>query len=279
MKQYPTYRRRYRLNLKRFFTVISLTLLILFSAAYLLNIFMSGNGSEAHSNANEPTAVIYEPNQSTETTQITTEPPLRVISDDELSLLILINWENHGENKTPDNLTAMENVFLSDEVHVVNPAGSINIEAGQAASRMFKDAVSEGIGKYMITSAYRSYDYQQGLFNERLADDPDYGSDPYNTPVKCMPPYASEHTTGLALDILALSYDEADDGYVDTPEGIWLFENAYKYGFILRYPEDKEHITGVIFEPWHYRYVGETAALEMHEKDMCLEEYVLYLGI
>lgn len=272
MKRYPTYRRRYRLNLKRFFTVISLTLLILFSAAYLLDIFMSGSGSEAHSNANEP-------NQSTETPQVATELLPRVISDDERKLLILINWEHHGTNKTPDSLTAMENVFLSDEVHVVNPAGSINIEAGQAASRMFKDAVSEGIGKYMITSAYRSYEYQQGLFNERLADDPDYGGDPYNDPVKCMPPYASEHTTGLALDILALSYDDADDGYADTPEGIWLFENAHKYGFILRYPEDKEHLTGVIFEPWHYRYVGETAALEMYEKNMCLEEYVLYLGL
>ena len=76
-------------------------------------------------------------------------------------------------------------------------------------------------------------------------------------PVRVLPGNTSEHTTGLALDILSPRHDEADDSFGETPEGLWLAENAWKYGFILRYPEGKEALTGVIYEPWHFRYVGK----------------------
>ena len=107
-----------------------------------------------------------------------------------------------------------------------------------------------------------------------MDEDPDYGQDPYKNPVKVLPGKCSEHPTGLAVDILSEKYQEANEGYADTAEGRWLRENAHTYGFILRYPEKKEQITGVIYEPWHYRYVGAEAAAEIYEKGLCLEEYV-----
>ena len=71
----------------------------------------------------------------------------------------------------------------------------------------------------------------------------------------------------------------AEQSFAQKPEAKWLAENCYRFGFILRYPEDKQSITNIIYEPWHFRFVGREAATEMHEKGMCLEEYVEYLGL
>ncbi|MBP3292640.1 MAG: M15 family metallopeptidase, partial [Clostridia bacterium] len=88
-------------------------------------------------------------------------------------------------------------------------------------------------------------------------------------------PGTSEHQTGLAVDIVALSYQLLDRGQEDTAEQKWLMENSYKYGYILRYPTDKSDITGIYYEPWHYRYVGKDVAKELYESGLCLEEYLL----
>ena len=144
----------------------------------------------------------------------------------------------------------------------------------QPRKRCFWRPNPREFGKYKLASAYRSIEYQDKLWQARIAKDPDYGSDPYKSPVKVVPERCSEHTTGLAIDILSECYENSDEGYADTPEGIWLYENAYKFGFILRYPKDKENITGVIFEPWHYRYVGKEAAGEIYSRGICLEEYL-----
>ena len=87
-------------------------------------------------------------------------------------------------------------------------------------------------------------------------------------------PGTSEHETGLAFDIVALSYQNLDRGYADTPEAKWLAENAVDYGFILRYPEGKEEVTGIIWEPWHYRYVGVSIARDVTGAGITLEEYL-----
>lgn len=188
--------------------------------------------------------------------------------------LILINWDHpNPSTERPQGLVTMGTLF-TEELVTANMDASINEVAGQALVQMFQDAKDAGIGQYIITSAYRSQSYQQTMFDEMLAEDPDYGSDPYNNPVKVMSGRCTEHATGLAVDILAENYKEADDGYADTAEGRWLQENAPLYGFVVRYPLNKEHITGVIYEPWHIRYVGVDAAKEMTELGMCLEEYV-----
>ena len=87
-------------------------------------------------------------------------------------------------------------------------------------------------------------------------------------------PGTSEHATGLAVDIISGQYTGLDDKQGDTAEQEWLMAHCQEYGFILRYPEEKEHITGVIYEPWHYRYVGKQAAEEIHDQNVCLEEYL-----
>ena len=87
-------------------------------------------------------------------------------------------------------------------------------------------------------------------------------------------PGTSEHNLGLAADIVAKDYQLLDDKQAETPEAVWLEENCWRYGFILRYPTDKTGETGIIFEPWHYRYVGKEAAREIMEQGICLEEYL-----
>ena len=87
-------------------------------------------------------------------------------------------------------------------------------------------------------------------------------------------PGTSEHATGLAVDIISTEYAALDDRQGDTEEQKWLMEHCWEYGFILRYPESKSHITGIQFEPWHYRYVGVAAAQEIMAKGLCLEEYL-----
>jgi len=87
-------------------------------------------------------------------------------------------------------------------------------------------------------------------------------------------PGTSEHSTGLAVDIVVLSHQTLDEDFEKTEGFKWLSENAQKYGFILRYPKNKEEITGIKYEPWHYRYVGEENAKKINEQGICLEEYL-----
>ena len=86
-------------------------------------------------------------------------------------------------------------------------------------------------------------------------------------------PGASEHQIGLALDIICNEYTSLTEGFGDTEAGKWLAENSYRYGFILRYPKGKEYITGIEYEPWHFRYVGVEAATVITKAGITLEEF------
>ena len=88
------------------------------------------------------------------------------------------------------------------------------------------------------------------------------------------PPGTSEHQTGLALDIVSARYQVLDSAQANTAEQQWLMAHCWEYGFILRYPADKTEITGIGYEPWHYRYVGRETAAAVHESGLCLEEYL-----
>ena len=89
-----------------------------------------------------------------------------------------------------------------------------------------------------------------------------------------MPPGYSEHETGLAVDIVSFGYQVLDGKQENTNENKWLRENCSKYGFILRYPKEKEEITGISYEPWHFRFVGKEAAEEITRQGITLEEYL-----
>ena len=128
---------------------------------------------------------------------------------------------------------------------------------------MIAAAKSDGI-KLWMTSGYRSYYDQQYIYNGYVKRDGQEEADTYSAR-----PGHSEHQTGLAYDLNDLSWD-----FGETPEGVWVAENCHKYGFILRYPKDKEEITGYKYEPWHIRYVGVEKATEIYESGLCLEEFL-----
>lgn len=130
----------------------------------------------------------------------------------------------------------------------------------------------------LICSAYRSRAEQETLFqdqvNEYIAEGYSEEDARKETAKSIAIPGTSEHQLGLALDIVDYNYQILDEGQESTPVQKWLIENSWKYGFVLRYPNEKSEITGIVYEPWHYRYVGKTAAREMHELGVCLEEYL-----
>lgn len=130
---------------------------------------------------------------------------------------------------------------------------------------------------YTIISAYRSRDEQTSVVNARAAELMNQGmsedeayAEVYKTIQK---PGTSEHETGLCFDIVSEGTYNLDDTVATQDTVVWLTDNCYKYGFILRYPKGKESITGISYEPWHFRYVGKDAALFMHENNLTLEEF------
>ncbi len=143
--------------------------------------------------------------------------------------------------------------------------------------QMLEDSKKDGVN-LVVCSAYRSYEYQKKLFDDLLKQYINMGKnqeEAYNlTKARIAVPGTSEHSLGLAVDIVALNYQTLDIGLEKTAEFKWLIENVHKYGFILRYPKDKTDVTGIIYEPWHYRYVGEEVAKDIKERNICLEEYM-----
>ena len=141
---------------------------------------------------------------------------------------------------------------------------------------MLRDARSAGMNIWIV-SPYRSGDKQENLFNYDLGKYMSSGMnyfDAYQLAAEAVTlPGTSEHQIGLAFDIVNNEYAHLGEGFGETKEGIWLAENCYKYGFILRYPADKEYITTIEYEPWHFRYVGREAAAYMTFNDLTLEEF------
>lgn len=143
--------------------------------------------------------------------------------------------------------------------------------------RMMDAAERNGMD-LMICSAYRDYEKQQELIDESIEQymkkDLSYESAFFQAKRQLERVGCSEHHIGLAVDIVGKDYQSLDAGQANTKEAKWLAEHAHEYGFILRYPKDKEEITGLEFESWHYRYVGIDAAGFMKEHNLCLEEFL-----
>lgn len=137
-------------------------------------------------------------------------------------------------------------------------------DAYDAFVKMKEEASKSKINLY-IQSGYRSYSYQNGLYNMYVKKDGKDKADTYSAR-----PGNSEHQSGYAMDL-----NSVDVSFANTKEGKWLNTNAYKYGFILRYPKDKDHVTGYSFEPWHYRYVGTNLSEVLYNNGnwLTMEEY------
>lgn len=186
----------------------------------------------------------------------------------------------YKENKKNLVLVNEENKLKKKDSPTLIPICYGRLHASEALYdslvRMLADARKEGY-QYYIASAYRSSEKQQKLVDDGVRKRMRMGL-PYEealaeTRQVIMPAGHSEHETGLALDILCTGNMQMDETQKWEPGNIWLQKNCHKYGFILRYPDNKEHITGITYEPWHFRYVGERAATYMREENITLEEF------
>lgn len=141
---------------------------------------------------------------------------------------------------------------------------------------MMQAAKEDGVD-LVICSPYRDYNRQTNLFEKKITRYMNAGMsymDAYKTAsVTVTSPNASEHRIGLAIDFYSSTYTSLDTGFAETQAGKWLNENSHDYGFVLRYPEGKEFITGIEYEPWHFRYVGVEAATFITQKGITLEEF------
>ena len=147
---------------------------------------------------------------------------------------------------------------------------------------MMSDARLDGV-TLTVCSPYREYNKQTVLFNRKIDKYMNKGYsylEAYKLASRSVTvPGASEHQIGLAIDFISNNYTNLDSGFADCAAGKWLKAHSYEYGFILRYPEDKEDITGIIFEPWHFRYVGVEAATIITMDEITLEEFTdLYIS-
>jgi D-alanyl-D-alanine carboxypeptidase len=140
--------------------------------------------------------------------------------------------------------------------------------ASAALEQLFAGASHAGF-QLMLASGYRSEAYQTQLYNSYVAKDGQAAADRYSAR-----PGTSEHQTGLALDVgRSDAKCELEGCFGDTPEGQWLAAHAQGYGFIIRYPNGKEKITGYEYEPWHIRYVGKDLATELYQNEQTMEEF------
>lgn len=185
--------------------------------------------------------------------------------------LVLVNADTPYQFLDDTDMACLQD-YKADTYQVKNKDVTISREIIGPLNDMLDDFY----GRYqtdavMVISGYRSYDYQQTLLNNEIAEKGEVEA--YNWVAV---PGCSEHHTGLAFDV-CLFADGVRDDYTGSGDFAWINENAYKYGFIVRYDEDKKDITGISYEPWHFRYVGIPHAYVMRQKDFCYEEYVNYL--
>lgn len=180
-------------------------------------------------------------------------------------------------NKTADwrLIVINKDTLLPDDFSVILgrcKEKEVDVRITDELERMIEDCHSLS-GPIWISSGYRNGKYQRGLFNNQIKFHMSQGLNRSNAELLASTivakPGTSEHHTGLAVD-----FNGAKDEFCNTPQYKWLSENCHKYGFVVRYQSDKKHITGIIYEPWHFRYVGKKHASIMKKRNMCLEEYV-----
>ncbi|WP_069997711.1 M15 family metallopeptidase [Cellulosilyticum sp. I15G10I2] len=156
-----------------------------------------------------------------------------------------------------------------------------------AFSSLNTQLVKDGLASLILVSGYRAYDYQKKLYDRKTNWFIARGFSEADARIKASEivtlPGCSEHQLGLAIDVTSCDMKDLEDPLTEDfqykPEGHWLNQNAHKYGFILRYPQDKTALTQISYEPWHYRYIGIKHAIALKTLAMCLEEYIDYIAL
>ena len=179
-------------------------------------------------------------------------------------LLFLVNRQYTVSSAyTPGNLA------MSD---VPGQVRRMRADAAEALREMFDACKQETKCQLISISGFRSYATQEGIYNHKLRT---VKHDVAKAQEYVAPPGASEHQTGMAMDIGQKHKIHLEESFRDTEGGIWCRENCWRFGFILRYDEGWEDITGYKFEPWHFRYVGKEYAKEIHEANVPLETWMI----
>ena len=246
------------------------TLLMLIAAAVLIILVALSLNRAAFSDQEENTSPPPSESQSaepspspSESAPAETEEPSSL--DDLPWNLMLVN----AGHPLPDGFTV--------EVTQLSNGHAIDARAYPALQEMMDAARAAGLSP-VICSSYRTNETQQRLFQQQVDAYIERGYSEEDAEVEAAVwvaiPGTSEHELGLAVDIVDLSYQLLDEKQEQTPVQQWLMEHCQEYGFILRYPTDKSSITGIGYEPWHYRYVGREAAEEIMSQGICLEEYL-----
>lgn len=191
-----------------------------------------------------------------------TESRLQAYAD---GLLMLVNpWNAIDENYVPE-LVTVEDGYRVDR------------RCADALTRMLYDCREAGHSP-VICSAYRTQEYQQDLFDKKIQRVMATGVSSADAPAiaarSVAVPGTSEHQLGLAVDLIDYYYTNLDEGQERTGTQKWLMEHCAEYGFILRYPNGSSNITGIIYEPWHYRFVGKKTAREITDAGITFEEYL-----
>lgn len=178
--------------------------------------------------------------------------------------LKLVNKDNSVERTYVPELEELDDGIMFDK------------RALPYLKRMINAMYNDKITGFWVQSAYRSYDKQEELFNKKVESYKNQGKSQEEAERLAQQvvqrPEMSEHNLGLAAD-----FNKVTNEFEQTKAFTWLQKNAQNYGFILRYPKDKQEITGITYESWHWRFVGETHAKAIKEKGYCLEEYIEYL--
>jgi D-alanyl-D-alanine carboxypeptidase len=187
--------------------------------------------------------------------------------------LLLINKQNKvDESFAPSPLKKVKDTHKDIE---------LELTVARALEAMFIEMRAAGVGEgVFVTSAYRSYTYQNWLFGYYIEEEKSKDRTLTDAEARdrvlhySAAPGTSEHQSGLSVDLMTNGMRELDESFADEPVYDWLLENAWKFGFILRFPKDKTDITGYDYEPWHYRFVGRENAYQIWSQNLCLEEFL-----
>ena len=182
-------------------------------------------------------------------------------NENDKNLMLVNKYHNLTKEYLPNDLVKIKNYYAYGD-------NEIKKEVYESFLKMWNDAKEENLS-LIITSAYRDYSYQEKLWNSYSNSKGENWADSVAARAGF-----SEHQTGLALDIV--TYGSTMNNFENSDEFKWLSKNAYKYGFILRYPKGKEDITGYSYESWHYRYVGKEVAKIIHDEEITFDEYYAY---
>lgn len=218
--------------------------------------------------------------------------PILAVAAGSLILLGSCGGEENISAPTPSVIVTMapdaERPVLVNFEHPIPEHYNVELKKldnGQSVAAECYDALTEMLAacetagyRPVVCSGYRSIVYQSQLFENKISRLMQAGysreiAEPLAA-TEVAHPGTSEHHTGLAVDIVDASNYNLDETQENTPAQQWLLQNCWDYGFILRYPKNKSDITGIIYEPWHYRYVGREISQAMRDSGLCLEEYL-----